>query len=439
MRNTVKIASLITILLSVPLSAQNSLDFLKSLSKEYGNSNIPFYNFQLPKSDVDILSNCPKLQVLGVQTVITDDAPAVREVSQVGNNIIPLPQDDLSFESLILSLQNTLDYWNARPDYAKITIAGDTYQAPQMRKTYKKLIELLQKKLTPAQLKKELESNFRIYRASADDGTGKTTLTGYYEAEILASRAKDKTHIFPIYAKPGDLIKTTKDMNVDFDYGHYDSNGILKPHFSTQEIHNNALNGKDLEIAYSEHPSQVMLLQIQGSGILRYKDGSFTRVGFAGANGHPFRSVQRVLMDCGEIQSMSFKNFISYLMTQTQDREARLTAINPRYVFFTPKKADALPVGAMGKELTPGRSIAVDPKYIPYGLPGFVKSRRPVYQGENAPLSFTDFSRFINTHDTGSAIRGPGRLDLFWGNGKAAEAESSAMKAAGELYLFVLR
>jgi len=142
-------------------------------------------------------------------------------------------------------------------------------------------------------------------------------------------------------------------------------------------------------------------------------------------------------MDCGEIQSMSFKDFIVYLMRQRQEREAGLVGLNPRYVFFAAKSADSQPTGAIGKPLTAGRSIAVDPKYIPYGLPGIVKSRRPVYNGEGSQLSFKDFTRFINTHDTGSAIRGPGRLDLFWGSGKAAEAEASAMKASGELYLFV--
>lgn len=390
-------------------------------------------------SDISVIpEGCPKLTDSYTAGIFQDtEIPAVREVSQMNTDVLPLPEDDLSRESLLISLNTTLEYWNARPDYAKIIIAGDTYKAPQMRKTLKLLISLIEKNMPVVELKKAIEKNFTIYRASADDGSGKTTLTGYYEAEIPASRVKTAKHIFPVYARPADLIKTPAEEKKDFDYGHY-VNGRFIRHYSTQEIHNGALDGEKLEIAWSEHPAQLMLLQIQGSGILRYEDGSFTRVGFAGANGHPFRSVQRALMDCGEIQSMSFKNFISYLVKQPQSREARLIEINPRFIFFTIRTEPGA-TGAIGKILTPGRSIAVDPKYIPYGLPGLVKSRRPVYNGENAPLTFKNFTRFINSHDTGSAIRGPGRLDLFWGAGKAAEAESSAMKATGELYLFVAK
>lgn len=410
--------------------------------EQFEDLQIPKVSEQSPVQDsipfAQILGNCPKLSASAITEIVPeDDIPAVREVSQMTGSVLPLPNDDMSQESLLASLNTTLSYWNGRPDYAKITIGGDTYQAPQMRKTLKLLISLIEKKLPAKELKTEIEKNFKIYRASADDGSGKTTLTGYYEAEIPASRTRTGKFIYPIYAKPSDLVKTPSGA-ADFDYGHY-VNGKFERHYSTQEIHSGALDGNGLEIAWSEHPAQIMLLQIQGSGLLRYSDGSFTRVGFAAANGHPFRSVQRALMDCGEIQSMSFKNFISYLTKQPQDREARLIEINPRFIYFRAKPDNAGATGAIGKELTPGRSIAVDPKYIPYGLPGLVKSRRPVYNGEGQSLSFKDFTRFINSHDTGSAIRGPGRLDLFWGPGKAAEAESSAMKATGELYLFVAK
>ncbi len=133
---------------------------------------------------------------------------------------------------------------------------------------------------------------------------------------------------------------------------------------------------------------------------------------------------------------MSFKDFIKYLSAQGP-REERLIDLNPRYVFFKERPKDSAAYGAIGQALVPGRSIAIDPKYIPYGLFGLLKSRRPVLQGDG--LAFRDFSRFISTHDTGSAIRGPGRVDLFWGTGDTAETEASSMKASGELYLLVLK
>jgi membrane-bound lytic murein transglycosylase A len=305
-----------------------------------------------------------------------------------------------------------------------------------MRRTVSELLDLFSSDLPAADLRKALNDRFIIYRASADDGTGKTVITGYYEAEIKVTRTPDAAHKYPVLLRPADLVKTTPAMGADFDYGRYDENGKLVRHYSTQEIHAGALNGKGLEFVWSDHPAQIMLLQIQGSGVLRFPDGDYIRAGFDGANGWPYRSVQKLLMDCGEVKSMSFKDFIAYLSAQGP-REERLVDVNPRYIYFQPRAKDSLPYGAIGSALTPGRSVAIDPKYIPLGLFGLLKSTRPVAQASG--LGFKDFARFVATHDTGSAIRGPGRVDLFWGAGDAAETEASSMKAPGELYLFVAK
>lgn len=379
--------------------------------------------------------SCPKFRALGDSDSYAD-APAVREVSEAAAESLPLPADDLERAGIIEVLKTNLDYWNSRPDGAKIQIGPDSYDAPRLRLTMRSLLDIFSSGLTPEELLKTLKTRFRTYRASADDGTGKTVITGYYEAEIPVTRTRDASHKYPVLLKPADLVKTTAEMGVDFDYGRYDETGKLVRHYSTAEIHSGALDGKGLEMVWSEHPSQIMLLQIQGSGVLRFPDGDYMRAGFDGANGWPFRSVQKILMDCGEIQSMSFKNFIKYLSTQGP-REERLADLNPRYIYFTPRPKDSAAYGAIGKALTPGRSIAIDPKYVPLGLFGLLKSTRPVARGEE--LGFKDFNRFISTHDTGSAIRGPGRVDLFWGSGATAETEASSMKAPGELYLFILR
>ena len=379
---------------------------------------------------------CPKLGGLKASDAYSDPA-AVREVSQVGSEVLPFPADDLDRAGILAVLKSDLEYWNARPDAAKIQLGGDAYDAPRMRRTMNALLDIFSADLPADELLKTLKDRFLAYRASADDGTGKTVITGYYEAEINVTRTPDAAHKYAVYLKPADLVKTTAGMGLDFDYGRYDGTGKLVPYYSTKEIHAGALAGKGLELVWSEHPSQIMLLQIQGSGVLRFPDGDYARAGFDGANGQPFRSVQKQLMDCGEIPAMSFKNFISYLSSQPQDREERLADLDPRYIFFQGRPKDSLPYGAIGKALTPGRSIAIDPKYVPLGMFGLLKSKRPVEQGTS--LGFKDFTRFIATHDTGSAIRGPGRVDLFWGSGETAETEASSMKAPGELYLFILK
>jgi membrane-bound lytic murein transglycosylase A len=388
-----------------------------------------------PEQPADTLDACPKLNKLKSSEGYADE-PAVKEVAQVGAEALPLPADDLERAGLLEVLNTNLDYWNARPDSAKIQLGPDSYDAPRLRKTIKALQELFASELPPAALRQALQDRFRLYRASADDGTGKTVITGYYEAELRVTRAPDAEHKYAIHLKPADLVKTTPAMGVEFDYGRYDAAGKLVPHYSRQEIHGGALAGQGLELVWSAHPSQIMLLQIQGSGLLRFPDGDYVRAGFDGANGHPFRSVQKILMDCGETPSMSFKDFIAYLSAQGP-REERLADLNPRYIYFRERAKDSRPYGAIGRALTPGRSIAIDPKHIPLGVFGLLKSRRPDASGGG--LAFKDFSRFISTHDTGSAIRGPGRVDLFWGAGAAAETEASSMKAPGELFLFILK
>ncbi|MDA8244105.1 MAG: MltA domain-containing protein [Elusimicrobia bacterium] len=388
-----------------------------------------------PFSPADALDSCPRYLRLSPSEGYPE-AQAVREVSAVDPSLLPLPADDLGRRSLLETLATDLDYWNSRPDSARISIGGDVFDAPRLRSTLKALQDIFASDMPAAELRKTLAGRFRVYRASADDGTGKTVITGYYEAGLDVSRTRDADHKYPILLKPGDLVKTTSAMGVDFDYGRYDGTGKLVRHYSTAEIHAGALDGQGLELVWSAHPSQIMLLQIQGSGVLRFPDGDYARVGFDGANGHPYRSVQKLLMDCGEVPAMSFKDFIAYLSAQGP-REERLADVNPRYIFFRQRPKDSRPYGAIGRQLTAGRSIAVDPKYIPLGLFGLLKSRRPVASGDR--LSFADFSRFVSTHDTGSAIRGPGRVDLFWGTGGTAETEASSMKAPGELYLFVLK
>lgn len=388
-----------------------------------------------PGLPADTLDACPKLSKLRPADGYAD-APAVREVAPAPADALPLPADDLDRAGLLEILSTTLDYWESRPDAASVTVGKETFGAPKLRATLKALRDLFSSELPPERLRAELNDRFRVYRAAADDGSGKTVITGYYEAELQVARTPDAEHRYPIHLKPADLVKTTPAMGVDFDYGRYDGSGKLVRHYSRQEIHAGALAGQGLELVWSAHPAQIMLLQIQGSGVLRFPDGDHIRAGFDGANGHPFRSVQKILMDCGEVPAMSFKDFIAYLSAQGP-REERLADLNPRYVYFRERAKDSRPYGAIGRALTPGRSIAVDPKYVPLGLFGLLKSRRPVAEGGG--LAFRDFSRFVATHDTGSAIRGPGRVDLFWGTGAAAETEASSMKAPGELFLFVLK
>jgi len=392
-----------------------------------------------PAAPARILDSCPKFKDLGEFQAYPDLDTRLKEVTEVPPGNLPLEADDLDRAGVIEVLNTNLDYWNSKPDNFKAQVGKDYYSAERMRLTIKKLMDIFSSGAQGEQLRDLLKDQFRVYRAAADDGSKDVNITGYYEAEIAVSRERSDKEKYAVYLKPADLIKTTPGMEVDFDYGRKDENGKLVRHYSRQEIHEGRLGGQNLEIVWSAHPSQIMLAQIQGSAILRFNDGDFLRVGFDGANGWPFRSVQKILMDCGEIPPMSSKTFIGYLSNQPADREERLTDLNPRFIFFRVKPKDSLPCGAIGRTLTAGRSAAIDPKYIPLGLFGMLSSKKPVAAADGGLSGFKDFTRFIATHDTGSAVRGPGRVDLFWGTGAAAETEASSMKAPGRLYLLVLR
>jgi membrane-bound lytic murein transglycosylase A len=381
------------------------------------------------------LDACPKFRLFSESESYPDGESAIKDVSPFPPADLPVFADDLDRAGLLKALETNLSYWRAKPDSYRITVGKDSFAAPSMRAASARLLEIFSAGLTPAEERAGLAAEFRAYRAVADDGSGSVVFTGYYEAEIPATRSPTAESRYPLNLSPADLVKTTPAMGVDFDYGRY-VGGVMTRHLSSGEIYSGGLSGQGLEAAWSAHPSHIMLAQIQGSGVLRFPDGDRIKIGFDGANGHAFKSVQRLLMDCGEIPSMNFQDFIAYLSRQENGREERLVSLNPRYIFFRVKDGDAQPQGAIGMPLVPGRSIAVDPKPVPYGLAVVMKTRRPVAQ-PGGGLSFRDFTRMAATHDTGSAIRGPGRVDIFWGGGPVAEREASSMKAPGELYLIL--
>ena len=398
-------------------------------------------SFNIPsiQRTVEPLENCPKFRNFTNLDSYYDDRVRLKDVSLIDSDNLPFFDDDINKAGLISALKANLAYWTAKQDSFKIIIGRDNYTSLQMRATTKKLLEIFSRDIKNSKINDILKKDFKLYRSVADDGSNSVVITGYYEAQIPVSAEPTEKYKYPIHLKPQDLIKTSPAMNVDFDYGRIDETGNIVKHYSREEIRNGKLDNQNLEIVWSAHPAEIMLLQIQGSGILSFGENDFIKAGFNGANGWPFKSVQRILMECGEIPAMNFSSFIAYLSAQTQERELRLVNLNPRYVFFKINPSDTQPYGAMGKALTPGRSIAVDPKPIPYGLTAILKSKKPVAGANGGITEFKDFTRMVTTQDTGSAIRGPGRVDLFWGAGDKAKIEASSMKAKGELYLLVLK
>lgn len=185
---------------------------------------------------------------------------------------------------------------------------------------------------------------------------------------------------------------------------------------------------------WASDPIDVFVMHIQGSGLLRLRNGRRVRVGYAGNNGHDYRSIGRLMVDRGLIdrKSASMQSIVAWLRANPEERQAILNH-NPRFIFFRKLKSTGPgPIGAEGISLTPGRSLAVDPAYIAYGTPVWVSTTLP---GEPAE----PFRRLMVAQDTGGAIRGPVRGDIFFGAGTAALEIAGRMKSGGSWYVLLPR
>jgi membrane-bound lytic murein transglycosylase A len=186
-------------------------------------------------------------------------------------------------------------------------------------------------------------------------------------------------------------------------------------------------------------PVDAFFLQIEGSGRLRLVDGSTRHVNYAGANGHPYRSIGKILIETGEIdpEAMSMQEVKAWLRGHPE--QARdLLAANPSYVFF--ELADTGPYGNIGVPLTPERSIATDPAIFPKGALGYITTEEAVVAPDgHTVVGWRPLTRFALNQDAGGAIRGPGRVDLFWGAGDGAAVRAGHLRHEGHLYWLLLK
>lgn len=241
------------------------------------------------------------------------------------------------------------------------------------------------------------------------------TFTGYYEAELKGCLKKTLRCQVPLYGPPPGVVTDVKKA---------------PPLPSRAAIETGALDGRAPVLMYAENPVDVHIMQIQGSGRVILPDGSVRRLGFAGSNGHPFKGLGRILLDRGVLESgQATMPFIRAWLKDHPDRAVSLMQENPRYTFFRTVRGDG-PVGALSVPLTAQRSLAVDPRYVPLGVPLWLDTVDP----DRKPLR-----RLMVAQDTGSAIKGVVRGDFFWGSGEPALAKAGRMKSAGTWYLLLPR
>jgi membrane-bound lytic murein transglycosylase A len=277
--------------------------------------------------------------------------------------------------------------------------------------------------------------NFQPFRVFNADDTGSGTVTGYYEPLLKGSRTRTNVYKYPIYAQPQDLVTVElADVYTDLKFrrlrGRLVDNKLV-PYYDRAEIESSKAPLKGLELVWVDNAVELFFLQIQGSGQVQLPDGSRIRLGYADQNGHPFRSLGGVLIRRGEIkpERASMQGIKAWAERNPRKLQQFMNA-NPSYVFF--KEIDAGgtgPIGTLGVPLTAERSIAVDPRVIPLGVPVFLATTFP---GTNQPLN-----RLMVAQDTGGAIAGAVRVDFFWGFGDDAGAQAGRMKQRGEKWVLL--
>lgn len=275
-----------------------------------------------------------------------------------------------------------------------------------------------------------LQRHFSAYSVTSAEGN-KGLFTGYYVPLLEASRTRGGEYQTPLYARPNDLVEVNLgDFREELKGQRVAGtvvDGKLKPFADRRAIDNGALNNKGLELYYAKDPVAVFFLQIQGSGVLQLPDGTRRNLGYAAQNGHPYKAIGRELIARGELEAKNTSlQTISAWLKANPTQAASVMQTNPSYVFFRDMKEGA--TGASGLVLTPEHSLAIDNKFIAYNLPLWLDTTLP---------DGSAYQRLMLAQDTGGAITGVVRGDVFFGAGDRAEHVAGLMKNAGDYYLLL--
>ncbi|HVK56522.1 MAG TPA: murein transglycosylase A [Burkholderiales bacterium] len=284
-------------------------------------------------------------------------------------------------------------------------------------------------------LREFFETNFTPHQVINPDGAVTGMITGYYEPLLYGSRTRSEQYRYPLYSQPDDLITVDlssihPDLKNKRLRGRLEGNRVV-PYYTRSEIETNEPPIRGKELVWVNNPVDVVFLHIQGSGQVRLDTGEIMRVGYADQNGHPFRSVGRYLIQQRILrpEQVSMQGIKAWAQ-KNPDKADALLNYNPSYVFFRELPLNLPgPIGTLGVPLTAERSIAVDQRSIPLGV--------PVYLATTWPNSSKPLNRLMVAQDTGGAINGAVRADFFWGFGDDAGKLAGVMKQSGRMWVLL--
>lgn len=315
-------------------------------------------------------------------------------------------------------------------------------------RTYRSLAlfrEILISASDEGEFERRVRECFAFWEANREGKANPTLLTGYYEPIIEGDLEPWGEYLYPIYRRPDDLVEV---MGKDLSSEGLGVKRVVRvekgqaiPYYSRQEIDDQgALRGKGYELAWLKDPWERFLLHVQGSGQIRLPKGETRRVGFSGSNGRPYRSIGRYLIDRGFLAEKPLSlSRVKEFLRQNPERVAETFNANERYIFFHFVPGKEGPLGALGFPLTAGRSIATDQAIFPRGALAYLIAQQPIFDEAGRLKGRKTLRRFVLNQDTGAVMKGPERIDLFFGSGEQAGMTAGEMCEEGRIYFLQAR
>lgn len=356
----------------------------------------------------------------------------------------PRFSDDLFFDNIDQAVFESLTYYNKLPRSRTFTLAGDVYDVGHMIRSLEHLLSFLQSEPSANDLNAFIRESYTVYRSTGKDRNDQVLFTGYYEPRLRGSLTPSDLYRYPVFSDPDDLMTINLRLFSDDPamrrtvLGRCTPEKTVVPYYDRRQIANGEiLKDRSRVLAWVDDKIDLFFLEIQGSGIIYLDNGGFVRVHYHTKNGHPYRSIGTHLIRTGKVtkEEMSMQKIREYLTTHPDEVDDILN-YNPSYVFF--KTEEGGPYGCYGVAVTPERSIATDKRMFPACAMAFIESEKPLISGDGQIVEWRPFGRFVLNQDTGGAIKGPGRADLFTGNGHYAEISAGHMQHTGRLYFLVL-
>ncbi len=354
-----------------------------------------------------------------VLSLAQDRETALEQVpfDEVGDHLVVDPFLFAHRENLLTSIQQTREYLKTEAARIKLETFGDKgINAETLDRSLSRFADLLRSSTSHRQLVQSIRNSFDLYRSVGSDGRGSVFFTGYFRPVYQASRVRTKVYRYPLFQRPAGLESWSKPHPTRVKLEGFDGLG-------NQDT---LLHGS--ELVWLRSRFEAFMIQVQGSAILEFPDGSKRAIGFAGATDHPFKGIPVEYLREKKVAWSKLPQFFQ----KRPDELDRLLSQNNRFVFFKEQESSS-PIGSLGLPVVEERSIAIDQGRLPPGAVSIIRTALP-RSDKKGKIQLVRSSRFVLNLDSGSAIRGPGRVDVFMGTGDRARERANHVHGEGELY-----